>query len=282
VANDGGPCGSETGSGTAATSWPFITATFTYNGPPTYLVPPDNCHNVNLISDPPIPQKCRRIPPYVLTVLEEVDDNNEGTGYGSPGGDWIKANPGDTWTITCNLLEIFDEAALRAGNVKIKPRYTFFETDRGIEPTTGNCTQGDICVDTSQYNLFQGTIVASQVSVVQEVKIDIKPGTYPNTINLGSHGVVPVAILSSATFDARTVKPESVKLAGANVKLTGKGTPIFSHSDVNGDGRLDLIVHVLTDALQLSPGDMEAVLVGVTNSGVSITGKDTIRIVPAQ
>ena len=126
-------------------------------------------------------------------------------------------------------------------------------------------------------------MVANQINLmVQEVKIDIKPGSYPNTINLGSHGVIPVAILSSATFDARTVKPESVTLAGATVKLKGKGTPIFSYSDVNGDGRADLIVNVLTDALQLTPGDTEAVLVGVTTSGAYITGKDTIRIVPAQ
>ncbi len=115
-----------------------------------------------------------------------------------------------------------------------------------------------------------------------EVEIDIKPGSYPNTINLGSHGVIPVAILSSATFDATTVKPESVMLAEAHAKLTGKGTPIFSISDVNGDGLPDLIVNILTDALQLTPGDTEAVLGGGTTSGFSITGKATVRVVPAK
>ena len=35
-----------------------------------------------------------------------------------------------------------------------------------------------------------------------EVEIDIKPGSWPNAINPGSNGVIPVAILSSPEFDA--------------------------------------------------------------------------------
>ena len=42
------------------------------------------------------------------------------------------------------------------------------------------------------------------------VLIDIKPGEYPNTINLGSNGVVPVAILSTLIFDATQVDPLTV------------------------------------------------------------------------
>jgi hypothetical protein len=268
-----------------STSGLIVTVTFTYNGPNTYLVPPD-CNNVIFNSDKQIPQNCRRIPPYVLTVLE----GDSSPGYGRPGGDWIAAKAGDQWTISCSLLEIFDQTALNAaGTVQITPMYTFFETDRGLDPV-GNCTgqaQGEICVDTSQYSLFQGTMIADSVKTsngeaYKEVEIDIKPGSYPNTINLGSHGAVPVAILSSDTFDAKQVKPEFVTLAGAGAKLTGKGTPIFLYSDVNGDGRIDIIVNVLTDAFELSPGDTEAILVGVTRSGLNIRGKDSVRIVPAQ
>jgi tRNA pseudouridine-54 N-methylase len=36
------------------------------------------------------------------------------------------------------------------------------------------------------------------------------------------------------------------------VALKGKGTPMASTQDVNGDGRMDLVVHVSTEALQLS------------------------------
>jgi hypothetical protein len=40
-----------------------------------------------------------------------------------------------------------------------------------------------------------------------DVTIDIKPGSYPNSINLGSAGVVPVAIFSNESFDATTINP---------------------------------------------------------------------------
>ncbi len=91
---------------------------------------------------------------------------------------------------------------------------------------------------------------------------------------------MPVAILSSATFDARTVNASSVTLASAPVKLTGKGTPMYSLQDVNGDGRLDMIVHVTTSAFQLTTTDTAAMLKGKTTGGVSIKGADTVRVVP--
>lgn len=60
---------------------------------------------------------------------------------------------------------------------------------------------------------------------VHQVSIDIKPGSYPNSVNLGSRGTIPVAIFSSSAFDARTVDPLSVSLASAPVKLKGKAPP---------------------------------------------------------
>jgi hypothetical protein len=112
------------------------------------------------------------------------------------------------------------------------------------------------------------------------VAIDIKPGSFPNSINLGSLGTVPVAILSSATFDAATVDPLSLSLAGAKVQLKGKGTPMSSLEDVNGDGLADLVVHVGTEALELTDTDTLAVLTGKTFSGTAIKGSDSVRIVP--
>ncbi len=116
--------------------------------------------------------------------------------------------------------------------------------------------------------------------LVKTMAIDIKPGVYPNSINLGSHGTVPVAILSSETFDATTVDPLTVTLAGANVRLKGKGTPMSSLQDVNGDERMDLLVHVETEALELTSTSEEAVLEGSTYSGRKIRGTDTVKIVP--
>lgn len=113
------------------------------------------------------------------------------------------------------------------------------------------------------------------------VTIDIKPGTYPNSINLGSNGNVPVAILGSPTFDVTSVDPYSICLAGAEINLKGKAqTPQASYEDINNDGFMDLIVHVTTEALVLTEGDTEAILTGMTYDGIPISGKDSIRIVP--
>ncbi len=55
--------------------------------------------------------------------------------------------------------------------------------------------------------------IVLQPTLALTVAIGINPGSFPNNINLSSSGVVPVAILSSTTFDATRVNPESVTLA---------------------------------------------------------------------
>ena len=111
------------------------------------------------------------------------------------------------------------------------------------------------------------------------VPIDIKPDSSTNSINLGSNGVVPVAIFSTATFDATEVDPLSVSLASAPVKLRGKGVPMFTIKDVNADGRPDMLVHVDTSTLALSTASVGAVLKGMTVGGVAIIGTDAVSIV---
>lgn len=113
-----------------------------------------------------------------------------------------------------------------------------------------------------------------------DIAIDIKPGSYPNSINLRSNGSVPVAILSSISFDATTIDPTSVTLAGGSVRLKDKkGTPMAYIDDINADGYSDLVVHVETEALTLSEEDVIAELLGKTYSEVQIRGVDSVRIV---
>ncbi len=118
------------------------------------------------------------------------------------------------------------------------------------------------------------------------VAIDIKPGSYPNTINLGSKGVIPVAILSDADFDATTVDPETVSLAGSGVAMRGKGNKLLAHEeDVNGDGLTDLVVKVKTE--NLDPGTFQDGIAILTihetsnpESAILFQGSDQISIVP--
>lgn len=90
---------------------------------------------------------------------------------------------------------------------------------------------------------------------------------------------MPVAIFSSPTFDATTVDPTTVTLADAGVKVRGNGTAQASEQDVNGDGLLDLVVHVLTEGLNLTDGDEQATLMAQTFHGTNIEGSDSVRVV---
>ncbi len=104
--------------------------------------------------------------------------------------------------------------------------------------------------------------------------IDIKPGSYPNSINLGSRGVVPVAVLTTDSFDASSVDPSMVEFAGAS--------PLrWTLEDVDGDGDMDLLFHFETQELaDLDENSTEAFLTGYTDAGEFFWGKDTVKIVP--
>jgi hypothetical protein len=132
----------------------------------------------------------------------------------------------------------------------------------------------------ARFDLPFQTIVAVDQTFLA-VLIDIKPGADPNSINLSSAGVIPVAILSSDTFDARTIDPDSVRLAGAAVKMVGKSGKLLCHEeDVNGDGHADLVCQIETVQLAIEPGESVAVLVATTASGQTVRGEGSVRIVP--
>ncbi len=112
------------------------------------------------------------------------------------------------------------------------------------------------------------------------MEIDIKPGSDPNCINPDGHGVIPVAILTTATFDAATVDPSTVILEGAAVRVKGKSGNAGSLEDVDADGDLDLVVQIVDDSLLA--GKSSAILTGETFDGIAIEGSDFICIVPPE
>jgi concanavalin A-like lectin/glucanase superfamily protein len=110
----------------------------------------------------------------------------------------------------------------------------------------------------------------------QKVSIDIKPGSVVNAINPRSNGVIPVAVLSTQTFEATTVNPSSVRF--------GPGGARDAHTegyieDVNHDGKPDVVFHFRTQATGIKCGDASAFLTGQTLDGQAITGSDSIKTV---
>ena len=129
---------------------------------------------------------------------------------------------------------------------------------------------------------IQDLYVADSAGKCQrQVSIDIKPGSDPNSINLKSAGVIPLAILSDENFDATMVDPLTVDLNGAGVKLVGKNDekPLCHFDDVNADGMLDLKCQVYTVDYIVELGQTVAIVKARTLDGEWIHGSDTATIV---
>jgi len=107
--------------------------------------------------------------------------------------------------------------------------------------------------------------------------IDIQPGSFPNSINVNKKkSVVPVAILSSSTFDATLVDPDTVSF--------GPDGAMKAHDEahveyVDNDGLLDLVLHFNTQETGIQCGDASTTLTGVTFNGQHFMASDSVNTV---
>jgi probable HAF family extracellular repeat protein len=108
------------------------------------------------------------------------------------------------------------------------------------------------------------------------VQIDIKPASDPNFINPRSHGQLPVAILTTDTFDATTVNADNVRFGSSGVQAAALRSTLV---DVNADRRLDLLLHFKTQDTGIRCGDTAASLTGKTFSEELIAGSDSLETV---
>jgi len=127
----------------------------------------------------------------------------------------------------------------------------------------GDCTE---CVD---------------IHVIQQVAIDIKPGSFPNSINVKSKGKIPVAILSSADFDAPyTVDPDTLTFGSMGTEMSlNFCSP--SPEDVNGDGYDDLVCHFNTQETGFQSDD-ELGILEWTYGDCRYRGRDSVRPLHAE
>ncbi len=108
------------------------------------------------------------------------------------------------------------------------------------------------------------------------ISIDIKPGSFPNSINPRSKGRIAVAILTTTTFDVTTVDPSTVLFG-----VTGtEAAPVhFALEDVDGNGDPDMILHFNTQDTDIVCGATSAALTGETVSGQQFAGSNSIQTV---
>ena len=147
--------------------------------------------------------------PRVVAIVEEV----AGSGYGLPGGDAESVTAGQTGDVTFDLFEWFAPQDL-ARITECTTRYLSYREFRAVDYETGECF-ADVCPDPNEpsYEIFIG---ASNVDTTplrfRGVELDVKPCSTPSCFGMSGSGVVPVAIHSTADFDAGTVDPSTVKL----------------------------------------------------------------------
>lgn len=199
-----------------------------------------------------------------------------------PGNDFAILTNSQAWGPLADqaLFEFFLDGNLQASFVASLAPDQLFQFDL---PGTGvvanrvvvtNITPDPPGIDNLATMTFDNAGVA--YLVVEPVIIDIKPGSDSNPINPKSKGVTSVAILSTPTFDATTIDPLSVKF-GPNeaTEVHGRG----HIEDVNGDGRLDLVLHFDAQDTGIQCGDTSASLTGETINGQAIAGSDSIQTV---
>src|SRR3989442_1444232 len=127
----------------------------------------------------------------------------------------------------------------------------------------------------SEIYFVSGTIETTVNPI--SVGIDIKPGSSPNAINPEDMGVIPVAILTTGSFDASVIDPSTIKFGPNNADAVKS-----SLQDVDGDGDLDMVLHFKTQQTGIACGQTSATLKGQTLAGIPIEGSDSIKVIPCQ
>jgi hypothetical protein len=118
------------------------------------------------------------------------------------------------------------------------------------------------------------------VTVLAPLTIDIKPGSDPNSIKLGSGGKISVAILSTANFNAPIRVDASTLSFGHFGDEQSRAFCNPAGEDINGDGLPDLVCHFFTQQTGFVVNDAVGVLKGKTKDGVPFVGTDSVRIIP--
>ena len=113
-----------------------------------------------------------------------------------------------------------------------------------------------------------------------EVRIDLKPGSVDNCVNVGAKGVIPVALFGSETFGVQQVLTDSsLKLGNLTVRSAG-GKRLCSVQAVDGDSYPDLVCHFDNMRSNWRAGQTSVTLSGTLVSGGAFEASDSVCLKP--
>ena len=107
------------------------------------------------------------------------------------------------------------------------------------------------------------------------ITIEIKPGSNKNQINLNGKGVIPVAILSTESFDATTLDVTSLQLGPGQATETHNKRHV---EDIDEDGLADVMLHFRVQDIMIDANTTELILTGTTSDGISVKGSGEVTV----
>lgn len=154
---------------------------------------------------------------------------------------------------------------------------------------------GRVAIDVPAADLVRHLV--TPLALELQVPVDVKPGSCPNPLSVGSRGVLPAAILGTATFDVTEVDPATVRLEGVAPlrwaledvaapfePFTGKAEAMDCTTE-GPDGFLDLtlkfeVTEVVTAMGEAQDGEVVVLtLHGALHDGTPIVGEDVVVII---
>ena len=221
--------------------------------------------------------------------------------------DFVSATLGGTYnagahTVTWDVGSLAPGEAMPEVELRVRinntatPESTLYDYATATWDVNGVTQPPNTAPNTDPVTGDPGTYVEPSVFV----NVDIKPGGWPNSLNVKSKGVLPVAVLGTEDFDVTTIDPTTILMSGEGVEGTisplrwsyeDVGTPYegdgsYGGHDLNGDGFMDLSLKFDTEEavaviLGLIELEGELTMLDLTGSlieGVPIVGADWLRI----
>jgi uncharacterized repeat protein (TIGR01451 family) len=237
----------------------------------------------------------------VEIVLHKVIDNN---GPSAPMDVWVMAEavvPPDI-DVTPSVMNWMEPALGLDENRLLEERFVIqcngpshhvITFTNEIMPYNVEDTDPDLSNNTAS--------IVLDIECVVPVAVNIKPGSYPNSINVRNHGVIPLAVLTTMAgeygtpidFDATTIDPLSVRFGPRDIIWNDLGGAYEEHErghiedaieldEFTMDGDMDMVLHFATQESELMIGLTEACVKGdwVDADGVTHTffGCDSVRL----
>jgi hypothetical protein len=109
------------------------------------------------------------------------------------------------------------------------------------------------------------------------VDLDFSPGDPLNRVDRLSQGLISAVVMSSDTFDALSIDPQTVTLGGAPVSRHADGRLMAAPVDLDADGRRDYCFSARIAEMDLE-GARQVIVSGRTVSGQALRGRDLVHV----